>query len=350
MKIHIAFDLQDTPTGGGNQFLKALRAHLRAADVYADKIEDADVILANGHQWGPHLLRLFRAKRAGVTILHRVDGPMAVVRGREDNRVVDEAIIRFNRHFADGTVFQSRWSRDLCLAQGMNGDTPGRVILNAPDPSIFHPPAGPAAHGGKVRIVSTSWSSNWRKGFDVFQYLDRHLDFSKYDVTFIGNSPITFHNIHHIPPLPSQTLADELRRHDIFLQASHLEACSNSLIEAMNCGLVPVARNNSSHPEIVGGAGVLYAGVDDVMAAIDTAAREKEARRAQMPPDIVMSRAGSAYVDFAAAIRRIPPVRPSVLVFLSTWMAWKMAGRPGLSLRLKRLFGRIASLFRRGPQ
>lgn len=350
MKIYIAFDLQDAPTGGGNQFLKALRAYLRSMGAYADKMEDADVILANGHQWGPYLFRLFRAKRAGATIMHRVDGPMAVVRGSEDNRVVDKAIIRFNHYFADGTVFQSRWSRDLCIAQGMDGDGLGRVILNAPDPSIFHPPTKPKTHGDKVRIVSTSWSSNWRKGFDVIQHLDRHLDFSKYDVTFIGNSPITFHNIRHIPPVPSQMLADELHRHDIFLQASHLEACSNSLIEAMNCGLVPVARNNSSHPEIVGDAGVLYDGVDDVIAAIDTAAREKKACLVHMSPDIVMSGAGSAYMDFAAVIRRIPPVRPGMLAFLSTWVAWKVASRPGLSFRSRRFFGRVASLFRRGPE
>jgi glycosyltransferase involved in cell wall biosynthesis len=328
VKIHIAFDLRDTPTGGGNQFLKALRAYLWAADAYAEQIEQADVILTNGHQWGPYLSPIFKAKRRGVAIIHRVDGPMAVVRGNDDNRVVDQAITRFNRDFADATVFQSRWSRDLCLAAGMDATKPHRVILNAPDPTLFHPPTAPKPQGDKVRIVSTSWSSNWRKGFDVFQYLDRQLDWSKYEFTFIGNSPITFDNIRVIPPIPSAILADELRRHDIFLQASHLEACSNSLIEAMNCGLVAVARDNSSHPEIVGTAGVLYHGVDDVIAAIASAVATRTTCLANMPSALAMTTAGRAYLDLAIETARTPASRPGLSDLLTIWAAWKMAGRP----------------------
>ncbi len=342
MKIHIAFDLVDTPTGGGNQFLKALRSYLRSVGVYAERLEEAKVILANGHQWGPHLFRLYLAKRArpDLIILHRVDGPMSVVRGDEASLLVDKAIIRFNRYFADGTVFQSSWSRDLGLIQGMDTNKPQRTILNASDSSVFYRPVRRRGGDSKIRIVSTSWSGNWRKGFDVFQYLDQHLDFSRFTFTFIGNSPVKFENIRYIEPLPSTALASELRNHDIFLQASHLEACSNSLIEGMSCGLVPVARNNSSHPEIVDDAGVLFEGIEDIIAAIDAAAKDPSPYLEKRNHKVTMTYAGRAYLDFAEEVSRAPVTRPSMYEFLLVWVSWKMVSRPALFIWLKKLLKR----------
>lgn len=343
MKVHVLSELRSGPWGGGNQFLKALRTFMRSAGAYAERIDGADVILVNGHQWGPYLFQLFRTKftRSDIVVIHRVDGPMAVVRGCEDNRIVDEAIVRFNRYFADGTVFQSQWSHDLCIAHGMDASKPHAVVLNAPDPSIFYPLVRQMVGDGKIRIVSTSWSGNWRKGFDVFQYLDQHLDFSRFTFTFIGNSPVKFENIRHTEPIPSVALADELRNHDIFLQASHLEACSNSLIEAMNCGLVPVARNNSSHPEIVDEAGVLFEGIEDVIPAIDAAAKGRAAYLAKRSQKITMACAGRAYLDFAKEVSRAPLTRPGLYEFLVAWASWKMASRPATFTRLRTLVGKL---------
>ena len=339
MRIFIAFDMTEKPMGGGNQFLKALRAYLRSVGGYAERMEEADVILVNGHQWGPYLFRLFLAKRAraDLVIVHRVDGPMEVVRGDAVSRIVDKAIGNFNRHFADGTVFQSHWSRDLCIAHGIDAQKPQTIVLNAPNPSVFYPPIHKVADDRKIRIVSTSWSSNWRKGFDVYRHLDKHLDFSRFTFTFIGNSPVKFENIRHIEAIPSVALAHELRNHDIFLQASHLEACSNSLIEAMNCGLVPVARNNSSHPEIVNEAGVLYDGVEDVIAAIETAAKGRAAYVTKMTQKITMEFAGRAYLDFAMGVRRELLTRPSLYEFLATWTLWKFPRSAAMFLRLRSL-------------
>ena len=334
--IHILGELKAGPWGGGNQFLKALREYLRGCGAYAETLDVAQAVLANGHQWGPYLYEMFRAKRVNpnLVVLHRVDGPMAVVRGREDNRILDDAIIRFNRHFADGTIFQSNWSRGLCLAGGMDANKRQTVLFNAPDPSLFHPSTVMRPTSGKVRIVSTSWSSNWRKGFDVFEYLDNHLDFSKYEFTFVGNSRISFRNVRHLPAIPSDVLADELRAHDIFLQASQMEACSNSLIEAMNCGLVPVARNNSSHPEIVGDAGVLYEGVGDVLDAIEKAVSIRADCLARLPGDHTLTRIGHAYLEFAADVSRRPVARPTMAGFAATWIAWKVTKYPGFAQKL----------------
>ncbi len=336
-KIHIVSEFRTTPWGGGNQFLKALRQYLRSQFVYTDNIHQADIVIVNGHHWGGHLWILFYhlITRKNLVLIHRVDGPMEVVRNSADNRIVDEAISKFNRYFATGTIFQSYWSQSLCKAHGLDSTKPCIVIYNAPDPAIFYPKKLEKYCNTKIRVIATSWSSNWRKGFDIFQHIDKHLDFSRYEFTFIGNSPITFENICHIQPLSSNELAVELRKHQIFLQASHLEACSNSLIEAMNCGLVPVARNNSSHPEIVNEAGVLYEGIEDVIAAIETAAKGCATYLAKIPQTITMECSGRAYLNFAKELSRASVTRPSLSEFFVTWASWKLAHRPAIFLWLQ---------------
>ena len=82
--------------------------------------------------------------------------------------------------------------------------------------------------GEKFRLVANSWSTNPNRGFEIFEYLDFHLDFEKYEVTFIGRTQIPFRKIKMIKPLSSIQLAKQLREHHIFVSASFREACSYS--------------------------------------------------------------------------------------------------------------------------
>ena len=109
---------------------------------YTEDIDSADVVLANSHHWGDRLWKLFKLKRhnPSVITLHRVDGPISIVRSNPGQFVVDQSIMVFNEKIADGTIFQSIWSQDQCLALGMDASKPHVVIHNAPDPSIFYPP------------------------------------------------------------------------------------------------------------------------------------------------------------------------------------------------------------------
>ena len=49
MKIFICYDMKDTPHGGANQFLKALKKQFKKNDSYADNVPEADVVLYNSH-------------------------------------------------------------------------------------------------------------------------------------------------------------------------------------------------------------------------------------------------------------------------------------------------------------
>jgi glycosyltransferase involved in cell wall biosynthesis len=273
MKINILYRFRDSPWGGGNQFLKGLKKKFIERNVYEENPYSADVILFNSYPSGSEYLfnKIFKLKKGGKTIVQRVDGPIYFVRGNDIQ--IDRIIYYFNQYFADGTIFQSEWSKQKCYETGMRGKYYEAIIMNSPDPTIFYRSEKIHNHTErKIKLIATSWSANKKKGFDVYEYLDRNLDFNKYAMTFIGNSPIHFKNIRHIQPLSSLEVADKLREHDIFITASLDDPCSNSLLEALHCGLPAVARNSGGHPAIIGKSGEIFNGRDDVLNAIEMVA------------------------------------------------------------------------------
>ncbi len=85
---------------------------------------------------------------------------------------------------------------------------------------------------------------------------------------FIGRSPISFKNIKHVEIIKSYELANILRKNDIYITGSKNDPCSNSLIEALTCGLPCVVLNDGGHPEILKGGGELFNTFDDCLKKI----------------------------------------------------------------------------------
>ena len=109
-----------------------------------------------------------------------------------------------------------------------------------------------------------SWSTNKNKGFELYRWLDNNLEFDRYEMIFVGHSPEKFKNIKWIPALDSEGVAEELKKSDIYITASKYEACSNTLIEALHCGLIVLAINNTSHGELMGRRGREFSQVEDI--------------------------------------------------------------------------------------
>ncbi len=261
------YTLRRAPYGGGNQFLRALKAVLTEMGQYSDMPGEADVILFNGHhdlEWVSNV----RAELTDKPFLHRVDGPMRLYNDPSDKR--DSRVIAANRLFADGTVFQSNWSLKENERLGWPMPLYQAVISNAPDPTIFYPaPTRRPLSGRRIRLIATSWSSNPKTGFDVYEALDRRLDFDQHEMVFIGNVPGAFKNIKHLPAMDSTELAGALRKSDLFITASRNDPCSNSLIEALNCGLPAIAANDGGHPEILRSGGELFDNPKEIPGLID---------------------------------------------------------------------------------
>ncbi len=266
VKIHILKVLFDRPFGGGNQFLKALKKSFKSKNVYEEDPEKANVILFNSHQNIKSLLRL-KLKNQNIIVIHRIDGPLYSIRDR--NLEIDFKIYELNNLIADGTVTQSQWSQRKNFLHGLKKRNFQEVIMNAADGDIFFPNLEKRnERKNKTKLVAVSWSSNYNKGFDLYKFLDKNLDFNQYSMKFIGNSPLSFKNIRIIKPVKSYDLANILRESDIYITGSKNDPCSNSLIEALSCGLPCVGLNDGGHPEIIKNGGALFNTFDDCIKKI----------------------------------------------------------------------------------
>ena len=229
------------------------------------------------------------------------------MRGQRKQWKRDALVFSTNRALADGTVFQSSWSWTRTDELRYRYVHPATQILNAPNSGIFHPKSG--RRGAKLGILISSWSSNPKKGFSTYEFLDTVLDSTRFRATFVGRSPLQFKNILNRGPLLPADLADEARRNSIFLTASEDDPCSNALIEAIHCGLVPVALNSGGNTEIVSDSGLLFTDHSELMAALEYAAELSRERsyRHNLPnlPEV-----GQQYLAFFDQVLR-RPARPS---------------------------------------
>jgi len=272
-------EFHPSPYGGGNQFLVALVRELgrRGVKVESNRISrGTSACLYNSFNFD--FMRLRRFARGSVRMVHRVDGPIGVYRGFDDG--TDRRIVRINDEFADATVVQSRYSLEKHRELGLDLRDPV-VIRNAPDPSIFHPPAArDLLSGRRVRVIATSWSDNPRKGVDILRWLDRNLDFDSFELTFAGRTGGEFEQIGVVGPLASEPLADLLRAHDVYLATSSDDPCSNALLEALACGLPAVFLRSGGHPELVGEAGIGFADPEELPGVLAQLTEELDYRRA----------------------------------------------------------------------
>ena len=251
--------------GGSHQFLNALRKQLIVQNNYTYKPEDADVILFNSSQNLFKTLKL-KYKYKDKIFIQRVDGPIKLYNTTDDIR--DELVYLLNEMIADGTVFQSKWSKEMNRNNGMKKNFYEKIIMNAPDNELFYR-NGNKIISDKVKIISTSWSSNPKKGYETYKWLDENLDFKKYDYFFIGNSNTKFRNILDLGPLGREDIAKRLRESDIYIGASEKETCSNALIEAINSGLPAIVLNDGGNPEIIGNSGELFNKKEEIIPLLE---------------------------------------------------------------------------------
>jgi len=274
-RVSILREFKKPPYGGGNQFMLALRKGFLdlGVEVYNNKVSSKmDAYIFDSSWLNKDILKKLR-KVEGARIAHRIDGPIQLYRGSDSS--ADDEIFELNKEFATVTIIQSLFTLNKLLDLNYKPKNPV-VIYNSINPDIFYPGNGIKNLSSKIRIVSASWSDNPKKGGSIYKWLDDNLDFDKIEYTFVGRINEKLNNIKLIPPVDSNKLGDILREQDIYITASENDPCSNSLIEAMACGLPAIYRNSGGHPELVKEGGLSFNYPEEIPDLIATIASDYE--------------------------------------------------------------------------
>ena len=340
-RIHLAYEFVDGPWGGANQFLKALRDKLRAMGLYAESPEESNVILMNSYHVNSTktIKEVLRFKKKGGNsprVMHRIDGPFSLVRGRPD---VSDVAVRHVNLISDGTVFQTNWIKENAKLSPKSRGLPSRVIGNAPDEKIFYQKTTSSDPSEKTKLLYTSWSTGMNKGFDTLKWIDENMDWDKYSMTFVGNSPTVFENICMRPPLGSEALAHEIRKHDIFISPARNEPSSNAILEALSCGLPVLAVNQGGSPELVGKSGELFDSPEEIPKLVKKISQNLSVYRAKIQIR-TMDDVANDYVEFARELLRRPPRETSSVKIRAIEIIW--ASRVAQTImKLQDLFSRL---------
>ena len=95
------------------------------------------------------------------------------------------------------------------------------------------------------------------------------MNFNKYSVSFVGNTPVKFKNIKIYKPLDSKKLAKLMLKHQVYISASKNDPCSNSLIEALELKLPSIVLKSGGHTELLNKRGLYFINQKDLLYKIN---------------------------------------------------------------------------------
>ena len=267
--IFVLVNLKKKSFGGGFNFLNYLKFKLNKRNILAKSIKDADVILINSHH---NFIKAIFAKflLRNKVFVHRIDGPISKYTNRKDYR--DQLAFLLNKYVADATIYQSKWSKNKLNFKNKKNI----VIYNSADSRFYYKKKTKKITNS---IIISSWSKNFNKGFLYYKYLDENINFRKYKISFVGNSDIAFKNIKIFKPMDKNKLSVFLRKHKLYITASKNDPCSNSLLEAIACGLTPLGLKSGGHPELINDKRFLFRSKKDLFKKIHLYFKNKNNKR-----------------------------------------------------------------------
>ena len=272
-----------SPSGGGNQTLRAVAAEIERRGLHVGNnivSPSTRAVLFNSFNFDLARLEALAQRADGARMVHRVGAVTSLYRGFDDG--TDERVAEINARLADATIAISHATVDMYREIGIELVNP-RVIYNGCDDRMFNASGRERfSRDRKTRLISSSWSDNPRKGGPTYEWLEKELDWDRYEFTFVGNSSAEFRKIRHIPPVPSASLAALLRRHDVFITATEHDAYSNALVEALSCGLPAIYLDSGGSAEAVKDAGFGYRHREEIPALLERLVEEYESRQASI--------------------------------------------------------------------
>jgi len=252
MKVYINREPVSGPWGGGNKTVSRLVELLienKNKVVFDLKDSDIDIIFCFDPRpnskgiWYKDFLD-YVDKNRDTKIIQRV-GDVGT-HGKPDLT----SLVRESVSHSDFLIFPSNWAKDYISYQGENFS----IVKNRPLRCFHRNKKKYENIGEVVRVVTHHWSTNPKKGFDIYDNLVETLRKSGIEIefTYIGRIPDTFQSreTNVIRPRDIDFLSLELPNYDIYFTASLEEAGANHVLEGIAAGLpVVFHEDGGSIPE-----------------------------------------------------------------------------------------------------
>ena len=275
MKISIGTKIKEGPWGGGNLFAINLKKYLeQKGHTVVNNLTDNDIDLIliteprktseSSAFTHVEVLNYLSYVKPDTLVVHRINE----CDERKNTNYVNKYLINANK-VADHTVFVSKWLKDLYFKQGLKRNNL-EVIYAGADKEIFNRMNFKKWDGkNPLKIVTHHWGANWNKGFEYYLLIDSYINHKKWknkiEFTYIGNLPksIKFENTKVVEPLSGLSLANEIKKNDLYITGSVNEPSGNHHIEGSQCGLPLLYINSGGIPEYCDGFGVMFNNKND---------------------------------------------------------------------------------------
>lgn len=271
MKVSMNVKFLNGPYGGGMQFSNTFKNFLIQKNISVVNTlhdNDIDIILHIAPLPFQEICSysyaeafIYKLKHPKTNIVLRINE----CDERKNTHYMNQAFIRAAK-FSDSIVFISEYLKRIFTEQGIRSDITHRVIRNGADTNIFNSKGKiPWNRQEKLKIVTHHWGANVMKGHDAYQELDailsRDASFrEKFEFTFIGNIPsnIRYSQTKTLLPLSGTQLAEELKKHHVYITATRNEPAGMHHIEGALCGLPILYINSGALPEYCSDFGILF--------------------------------------------------------------------------------------------
>lgn len=227
--------------GGGHTFRRTLETALAGQVQFVDNLHLADVLFISGVTLVDKN-EVYNAKRSGKKIILRVDN---MPRKSRNQRMSPHERMKEYAQMATHVVYQSEWAQKWI---GSYLGITGEIIYNAADESIFYPHGFSQTDYKTYLIMQYNRDENKRitEAFDLFT--QEWLQNNKNKLKIIGNfSPelvaanfdffrgenVEYHGILDNP----LAIANVMRNCDTLIYPTYSDACPNTVIESLMCGL-----------------------------------------------------------------------------------------------------------------
>lgn len=254
MKIHIA-NKSKQQLGGGFTFIRNFTDALGTTVDLVECVEDCDIYFIPSASMVERSDVEF-ARQMKKKVVLRVDNIPRNSRNRNTgtSRLYDFA------QAADGVIYQSAWAQDY-VGYFLNVDKKSVVIHNGVNMDYFHPNGRTENTRTTYLYVHYNRDENkrfpeaamdfhykWRKDKNIRLMLigrfSKELIQSNFD--FYMNEPFKWVGVIEDP----QVMGNMMRQCDVLLYPSFSDACPNTMIEALACGLKVEHKGHASMPEI----------------------------------------------------------------------------------------------------